>query len=121
MSIVDTMGVAAEAARAEIDRDLGLFDYTTYKWPEPHRVRYYPLRDADNIFRSDSAEAAKAFYEKHKSDFIFRAALRSVKPSDISDEMVRAACNAIYPARWADKREAEMRRAIAAAIAKGGE
>lgn len=49
----------------------------------------------------------------------FRAALRVVKPSDISDEMVEAACNAIHPARWADKRHEEMRRAIAAAIAAG--
>lgn len=48
-------------------------------------------------------------------------ALRSVKPEDITDGMVQAACNAIHPAKWADKREAEMRRAIAAAIAAGAE
>ena len=34
----------------------------------------------------------------------------------VTDEMVRAACNAIYPSRWHEKRENELRRALAAAI-----
>lgn len=54
----------------------------------------------------------------HDSENAMRAALRSVKPEDVSDSMCREATLV-----WTDGRTPtyeQLRRAIAAAIAKGG-
>ncbi len=62
---------------SKIERDVGLFDYSSWSKSKPHCVRHFSLRktrNSDEVFSSTSREEAEAFYDNYillqKADFI---------------------------------------------------
>ena len=57
-------------------RDFGLYDYTRYDHPIPHVVRDHRVQNgSQTLFESVDADAARAFIEKHRAQYVARAAV----------------------------------------------
>lgn len=72
--------------------------------------------EIDDQTKGDFSEAVSIL----NVNAITRAALGALA-ENVDDRMLQAACRAVHPAKWHEKRENEMRRALRAAIlaAKG--
>lgn len=78
--VLDAVGFAIDAARCPSgEGPYGLFDYTSYGWPKPHRVRDF--RDTKSksygadVFVSDDRDEARAEFERLRRHHLAQAAI----------------------------------------------
>jgi hypothetical protein len=73
---LEAVYAAIKKAEDTHHRDFGLHDYTSYGRPIPHVVRDYRVREgSQTLFESVDAEAAQAFHQKHRAQYVARAAV----------------------------------------------
>ena len=94
--LIERVARAIEKATDEANQRFGLFDYSSYGWEKPCRVRDYTLEN-QNLFMGDDGDAARAFYDKTIRGFIAQAAIRETIKAiaeDVTDEAIVAALRA---------------------------
>jgi hypothetical protein len=73
---LEAIYAAIKKAEDTHHRDFGLYDYTRYDRPIPHVVRDHRVHNGSRtLFESVDAAAAQAFIEKHRAQYVARAAI----------------------------------------------
>lgn len=73
---LEAIYAAIKKAEDAHHRDFGLYDYTRYDRQIPHVVRDHRVHNGSRtLFESVDATAAQAFIEKHRAQYVARAAV----------------------------------------------